>query len=53
MKLKQILTVLLALTIMVSCVCLTGCKPQETQMQYEVPHYQGQLKDGQEISDYN
>lgn len=53
MKIKQIFSLLLALCTMISCICLAGCKQQETQMQYEVPHYQGQLKDGQEISDYN
>lgn len=53
MKAKQIFTLLLALVTAMSCVAMAGCTQQETQMQYEVPHYQGQLKDGQEISDYN
>lgn len=52
MKMKQILSWILALITVFSCVSLAGCK-QETQMQYEIPHYQGQLQEGQKKSDYN
>ena len=52
MKMKRILACLLVLTMAFSCVALGGCT-QESQKQYEVSSYQGQLKDGQEQSDYN
>lgn len=52
MKMKRILACLLVLTMAFSCVALVGCT-QEGQKQYEVSSYQGQLKDGQEQSDYN
>ena len=52
MKTKRILAWLLAIGTAVSCASLAGCS-QENQMKYEIPHYQGQLADGQEKSDYN
>ena len=52
MKSKQFVAWLLLLAAVISCVSLAGCS-QNTQKQYEVPNYQGLLKDGQEKSDYN
>ena len=52
MKTKRILSWLLAVVTVILCASLAGCN-QEVQMQYEVPHYQGELKEGQELSDYN
>lgn len=53
MKIKKILASLLAVVSAVSCVALAGCSQGEQQTQYEVPSYTGQLKEGQELSDYN
>lgn len=52
MKIKQFVAWLLLLAAVISCISLAGCS-KETQTQYEVPNYQGLLKDGQEKSDYN
>lgn len=54
MKIKQILGWVLVLCTVFACASLAGCNQTGSQeYHYEVPHYQGQLKDGQEISDYN
>ena len=53
MKIKKLCTYVLALATIVSCLALTGCNQQEAQKQYEVPNYQGLLKEGQTKSDYN
>ena len=49
---KKIVAYALALITLLSCATLAGCAPSG-QMQYEIPNYQGLLKDGQEKSDYN
>ena len=51
MKNTKIIALLLAATLLLSCVLLTGCTTQ--QEQYEVPSYQGLLKEGQSKSDFN
>ena len=53
MKIKKLFALILALSTLLACVALAGCTQQEAQMQYEVPNYQGLLKDGQEKSDFN
>lgn len=54
MKTQKILAFLLTLAVMLSCVCLAGCSQQtQEQYKYEIPNYQGALKEGQEKSDYN
>ena len=50
MKKTRIVALLLTMVLLSSCVLLTGCMPQ---VQYEVPNYQGLLKDGQTKSDFN
>lgn len=52
MKIIRSVAILLAAWMVVSCVLLTGCQPS-SQLQYEVPSYQGQLQEGQTKSDYN
>lgn len=52
MKIKRYFAFFLTLMTVFSCVALAGCN-QNAWLQYEVPSYQGQLKDGQELSDYN
>ena len=54
MRKNQFLVWFLILATVFSCVSLAGCNKQtEIQYQYEIPNYQGLLKDGQEKSDYN
>lgn len=52
MKIIRSFAALLAVLMVVSCVLLAGCQAY-VQTQYEVPNYQGQLKDGQTKSDFN
>lgn len=52
MKMKRFLSWALVLVTAFSCISLAGCS-QETQTQYEIPNYQGLLKEGQEKSDFN
>ena len=52
MKFKKITAWMLVLSTVVSCASLGGCG-NAGQKQYEVPNYQGLLKEGQEKSDYN
>ena len=52
MKIIRSFAALLAVLMVVSCVLLAGCQAY-VQTQYEVPNYQGQLKDGQSKSDFN
>lgn len=52
MKIIRSFATLLAALMVVSCVLLAGCQAY-VQTQYEVPNYQGQLKDGQTKSDFN
>lgn len=47
--LKRILSFTLVLVLL--CGLLAGC--QSVQLQYEVPSYQGQLEEGQTVSDFN
>lgn len=53
MKAKRIFAGLLAATTVCSCVLLSGCTQETTQMQYEIPNYQGLLQEGQTKSDFN
>ena len=55
MKMIRGSALLLAVLTLFSCAALTGCKPEQPQSQtyYEVPSYQGELKEGQTKSDYN
>ena len=51
MKNAKIIASLLIMSLLLSCaLLLTGCK---SEMQYEVPNYQGLLEDGQTKSDFN
>ena len=51
MKNTKIIALLLIMSLLLSCaLLLTGCK---SELQYEVPNYQGLLKDGQTKSDFN
>ncbi len=51
-KMKQVVS--LVLTMVMLCTFLTACTGEDSsQVQYEVPSYQGQLKEGQTKSDYN
>ena len=52
MKIIRSFAALLTVLMVVSCVLLAGCQAY-VQTQYEVPNYQGQLKDGQTKSDFN
>ena len=50
MKKTQIISLLLTASLLLSCILLTGCA---SQVQYEIPNYQGLLKDGQSKAEYN
>ena len=51
MKKIQTIALLLIAILLLSCILLTGCGL--LQVQYEIPNYQGLLKDGQTKSDFN
>ena len=51
MKMKRIFSCILALVVVFSCAAMAGCETTITK--YEVPNYQGQLKEGQTKSDFN
>lgn len=53
MKMIRGSALFLAVLMVYSCAVLTGCRSEQTQTQYEVPNYQGQLAEGQTKSDYN
>ena len=51
MKNTKIIASLLIMSLLLSCaLLLTGCK---SEMQYEVPNYQGLLEDGQTKADFH
>ena len=51
MKKTRNIALLLTASLLLSCMLLTGCAL--FQVQYEIPNYQGLLKDGQTKSDFN
>ena len=50
MKKSRNMALFLAVLMLLTCAVLPGCGGQT---QYEIPNYQGQLKDGQTKSDFN
>ena len=50
MKKTQTIALLLTTGLLLSCTLLTGCK---SQVQYEIPSYQGLAEDGQGKAEYN
>ena len=50
MKKTRTIALLLATIMLLSCMLLTGCAQQ---VQYEIPNYQGLVKDGQSKAEYN
>ena len=50
MKKTRTTALLLATIMLLSCMLLTGCAQQ---VQYEIPNYQGLVKDGQSKAEYN
>ena len=50
MKKIRIIALILTTNLLLSCMLLTGCA---SQMQYEVPNYQGLLQNGQSKAEYN
>ena len=51
MKKTRVITLFLAASMLLSCILLTGCA--SSQVQYEIPNYQGLLQDGQSKAEYN